>query len=95
MNESPESKTDSNPSTEDSNASSPSPSAEPSLESFVAQIKAEASAYADVIGETDKPTKLPGLEEPVRNRKSDRVARAERYARWRYQSWLEGKTSTL
>jgi hypothetical protein len=60
---------------------------------YVEQTLAEALAFSISIGETDAPLKL-GTETLV-NRRRDRLRRAERYAHWRYQGYLEGKVANL
>jgi hypothetical protein len=67
----------------------------PSLEQYIATVIAEAAAYADSIGEDDKPVLLHGHTEPIANRRSDRIKRAERYARWRYEGYLTGEVASL
>lgn len=65
-----------------------------SLEDYVAQIVREAAAYADSVAETDAPyTIAEGV--VIENRRSDRLRRAEGYARWRYQGVLDGEVERL
>lgn len=65
-----------------------------SLEQYVATTIAEAAAFADSIGEDDKPHEvIPGV--ILDNRKTDRIKRAENYARWRYQGVLDGEVGSL
>ena len=75
----------------------PSPQALRSVEiseaDYVAQAVARAAAFADRVGETDKPWKLG--DEQVTNRKSDRLERARRYAIWRYRGYRLGEVGSL
>ena len=64
-----------------------------SEEAYVAQIRREAALYADSIGEDDRPVKIGEVE--LSGRRTDRMARAERYARWRYRGFLTGEVASL
>lgn len=65
-----------------------------SLEDYVERAKSMAAAYADEIGEDDRPHPV-SPEVTIANRRSDRIARAEQYARWRYQGVLDGEVTGL
>ena len=65
-----------------------------SLEAYVEIIKQEAAAYADEVGETDAPYTV-FADVVISNRRSDRIKRAEAYARWRYQGVLDGEVASL
>jgi len=60
---------------------------------YVRRTVAEAALYADSIGEIDKPTKRGDNE--FTNLRSDRLKRAEGYARWRYRGYLSGEVASL
>lgn len=63
------------------------------LEAYVKQTRWEALQYSIAIGETDAPTKVGDL--VLEKRRTDRLARAERYARWRYEGFLSGEVASL
>lgn len=65
------------------------------LEQYVQQIRNEALAYSKSIGETNDPWPVPGTREFIQNRRSDRLARAEKYARWRFAGFLDGTVASL
>lgn len=66
-----------------------------SLEEYVRRTVSEALAYSKAINETDAPWPIPGTDRTMENRRTDRLARAEHYARWRYAGFLSGEVASL